>query len=211
MASWSWREAFARMGDANGLGAAPLGVPSSGAGTNPGTAGGQNAGQMEPNSRARNQEAGVPYQLVPAYPPFVRIANDPSIVYFPRFRTLIFGGNGAAGKSGARTARNDGNVDFLSGFDHSGDLFDVAGQYDDLRHDLKDRTILFVDNDIFRLDQHAALADDGAQSAPKKSERFIVRPAGIAHLCIMSGGSVATVLLGVLCSKDAAKGFPETG
>lgn len=96
-----WRDIFSRMGDANGLGAAPLGVPSSGAGTSPGTAGGQNAGQLEPNSRARNMEAGVPYQLVPAYPPFVRIANDPGIVYFPRFRTLVFGGNGVAANTTA--------------------------------------------------------------------------------------------------------------
>lgn len=39
-------------------------------------------------------EAGVPYQLVPAYPPFVRIANNANIIYMCRTRTLIFGGNG---------------------------------------------------------------------------------------------------------------------
>lgn len=74
-----------------------LGVPSTGGASRPGTGpGGIDEGQLQPNSRARNLEAGVPYQLVPAYPPFVRMANDPNIVYFPRFRTLTFGGNGVA-------------------------------------------------------------------------------------------------------------------
>lgn len=77
--------------------ATDLGVPSSGAGARPGTGpDGINAGQLEPNSRARNMDAGVPYQLVPVVPPFVRIANDPNIVYFYRSRTLTFFGNGIA-------------------------------------------------------------------------------------------------------------------
>lgn len=72
-----------------------MGVPSSGAGTQPGVGpDGINRGELAPNSRARNMEAGVPYQLVPAYPPFVRIANQEGIVYFPRFRSLVFGGSG---------------------------------------------------------------------------------------------------------------------
>lgn len=86
-----WRDIFGRTG-----GMANLGVPSSGANSTPGTAGGQNAGQLEPNSRAANMAAGVPYQLVPAYPPFVRIANDPNVVYLPRFRTITFFGTGTA-------------------------------------------------------------------------------------------------------------------
>lgn len=78
------------------FGAAGLGIPSAGSASTPGTGGGANAGQLQPDARFRNVEAGVPYQLVPAYPPFVRLANDPRIVYFPRYRTLVFGGNGVA-------------------------------------------------------------------------------------------------------------------
>lgn len=82
------------------VGAAGLGVPSGGASYSPGTGpNGVNEGQLDPNNRARNIEAGIPYQLVPAYPPFVRLANDPRIVYFPRFRTLVFGGNGQAAQN----------------------------------------------------------------------------------------------------------------
>jgi len=87
----SWRTTFSPGGHG------PLGVPTSGGNTNPGTGpDGINAGQLQPDSRGRNMAAGVPYQLVPAYPPFVRIANDPNIVYFVRFRTIVFGGNGVA-------------------------------------------------------------------------------------------------------------------
>ncbi len=71
----------------------PFGVPSSGGPSSPGTGGGQNQGQLEPFSRDRAMQQGMPFQLVPAYPPFVRIANDPNVVYYPRFRTIIFGGN----------------------------------------------------------------------------------------------------------------------
>lgn len=71
-------------------GSAPLGTPSvGGQGAAPG------GGTLDPNSRAQNVANGVPYQLVPAYPPFVRIANDPAIVYFPRFRTITFNAAGA--------------------------------------------------------------------------------------------------------------------
>lgn len=91
----SWRQYFSNMG------ASTLGVPSSGAATAPGTAGGQNAGQLEPNSRMANMQAGVPYQLVPAYPPFVRVANDPNILYFPRFYTLRFFGSPTAANATA--------------------------------------------------------------------------------------------------------------
>ena len=38
--------------------------------------------------------------------------------------------------------------------------FDVAGQHNDLRHDLKDRAVLFVNDNVFFLDQDIALADD---------------------------------------------------
>lgn len=93
----SWRNTFRSMAGAT-MGApvdAAFGVPSTGAGGSPGTGpDGMNAGVLQPNSRAANAAAGVPYQLVPAYPPFVRLANSPDIVYFPRFRTLVFGGNG---------------------------------------------------------------------------------------------------------------------
>lgn len=73
-------------------GAANLGLPSSGG---QGLAQG-GAGSLDPNTRADNVARGVPYQLVPAYPPWVRIANDPSIVYFPRLRTATFNAAGAA-------------------------------------------------------------------------------------------------------------------
>lgn len=92
----SWRNLFA-----NGGGGTNFGVPSAGSAQTPGTAGGQNAGQLEPNNRGANMAAGVPYQLVPAYPPFVRIANDPNIIYFPRFRTLSFFGTGTAANATA--------------------------------------------------------------------------------------------------------------
>lgn len=94
----SWRNILGSYGPGGGGPlAADLGVPSSGAGSHPGTGpDGINRGQLEPNSRARNMDAGVPYQLVPVVPPFVRIANDPNIVYFYRSRTVTFFGNGVA-------------------------------------------------------------------------------------------------------------------
>lgn len=92
----SWRETFGRLGGHLAFSGDTLGVPSTGAGTTPGTGGGQNAGTLEPNTRAANMAAGVPYQLVPSYPPFIRVANSPEIVYFPRTRTVVGGGNGVA-------------------------------------------------------------------------------------------------------------------
>lgn len=81
-----------------------LAGPSWGA---PGNAGGnpsQGGGTLAPNSRAGNVAAGIEYQLVPAYPPFVRLANAPGIVYFPRFRTIQFNTAGAvAGNVGQLT------------------------------------------------------------------------------------------------------------
>lgn len=74
-------------------GAAHLGTPSGG-GSTPAQGGG--GGSLDPNTRAGNVAAGVPYQLVPAYPPWLRIANDPSIVYFPRLRTATFNAAGSA-------------------------------------------------------------------------------------------------------------------
>lgn len=74
-----------------------LGVPSSAVAGVPGSGpNGVNAGQLEPNSRIANIAAGVPYQLVPAYPPFVRLANSRNVAYFPRFRSLTFGGGATA-------------------------------------------------------------------------------------------------------------------
>jgi len=74
-----------------------LGVPSTGQSSRPGTGPNAiNATQLAPDSRAANMAAGIPYQMVPAYPPFVRLANSPDVVYFPRFRSLVFGGNGVA-------------------------------------------------------------------------------------------------------------------
>lgn len=99
-----WRNLMGHLGG-GGPGWNETGVPSSGGGSNPSTGpDGINAGQLQPNNRAANMAAGVPYQLVPAYPPFVRLANDPSIVYFVRFRSVIFGGNGVtAGVQAAQT------------------------------------------------------------------------------------------------------------
>lgn len=76
------------------FGAAPMGVPSSGGSTSPAAGDGQNAGQLEPHTRAASIAQGTPYQLAPCYPPFIRLANDLNIVYFFRTRTLTFGGNG---------------------------------------------------------------------------------------------------------------------
>lgn len=95
----SWRNIFGVNAGNTGGGVlgGTFGVPSTGAANAPGTGpDGMNAGVLQPNSRAANAAAGVPYQLVPAYPPFVRLANSQDIVYFPRYRTLIFGGNGQA-------------------------------------------------------------------------------------------------------------------
>ena len=39
------------------------------------------------------------------------------------------------------------------------------GSDDDLRHDLKDRAVLLVDDHVFLFDEHVAIADDGAQFA----------------------------------------------
>ena len=79
------------VGTPSPIGAGSLGVPSSGQSNAP-----VSGGALDPNSRAGNVADGVPYQLVPVYPPFVRIANDPSIVYFPRLRSASFNTAGAA-------------------------------------------------------------------------------------------------------------------
>ena len=50
-------------------------------------------------------------------------------------------------------------------FHHGGDFFNVAGQHNDLRHDLKDRAVLFVNDNVFFFNQDVALADDTAQIA----------------------------------------------
>ena len=84
----SWKGIFASGGQ--GPMGSP-GVPTANPGDGPG---GINAAQLNPNSRSQNMADGMKYQLVPAYPPFVRIANDDRVLYFPRFRTLTFGGTG---------------------------------------------------------------------------------------------------------------------
>ena len=63
-----------------------------------------------------------------------------------------FGRHRAAGKAGARTARDDRHIGVLGRFDHGGDFFDVGRHDDDLRHDLEDRTVLLVDDDVFFFD-----------------------------------------------------------
>lgn len=81
----------------------PLGVPgtpSTAPGTGPDN---MNAGQFRPDSRAQNMAAGVPYQFVPCYPPFVRFANVEGIVYLPRYRVMVFGANGTAAGTTTQT------------------------------------------------------------------------------------------------------------
>lgn len=107
-APWSWRNFLRPSADgkipADAFGAEDLGMPSSGGRAAPqAPSGGQNGYQLEPDSRARNMAEGMPYQLVPAYPPFVRLANNPNILYFPRFRTITFGGNGVAAATTTQT------------------------------------------------------------------------------------------------------------
>lgn len=82
----SWKTIF---GNPNGAGS--WGAPGN-SGGNPQ----QGGGSLQPNSRAGNVAQGIEYQLVPAYPPFVRLANSPGIVYFPRWRTVQFNTAGAA-------------------------------------------------------------------------------------------------------------------
>lgn len=94
-----WRSLLGGYGGGMAMGSpaggGDMGAPSSGAASNPGTGpGGINAGQLQPNTRAANMAAGVPYQFIPTYPPFARVAADANIVYFPRFRHLVFGGAG---------------------------------------------------------------------------------------------------------------------
>lgn len=91
----SFREMFA--GTFGGSTAANFGVPSSGG--SPGIPG---PGQLQPNSRAANVAAGMDYQLLPAYPPFVRLSTSSSVAYFVRFRTFIFHGNGTAANTTAQ-------------------------------------------------------------------------------------------------------------
>ena len=94
-----------------------------------------------------------------------------------RENNSAFGGHRAAGKAGPRAARHDRHVGLLRRFDDGGDLFDVAGHHDDLRHDLKDRAVLLVDDDIFFLDQKIMLADDRAQLANESCPGLIAEEA----------------------------------
>lgn len=96
MANKFFASLFSRGGGGYGApsGSSPmgaLGIPSAGNGSMPGTGpDGINAGQLHPNSREQNMLAGVPYQYLPVYPPFARLAADPGILYFTRFRYLLF-------------------------------------------------------------------------------------------------------------------------
>lgn len=71
----------------------PFGVPGEGGGTQPGTAGGQNAGQLRPHDRRGAIADGVEYRRVPVWPPFANLAADNRIAYQVRFRWITFGGN----------------------------------------------------------------------------------------------------------------------
>ncbi len=73
------------------------------------------------------------------------------------------GGYCSARKPSPGAAWNDWDVGSLRRLDHGGHLLDIRGQHDDLRHDLKDRPVLFVDNHVFLFEQKIILADDGAQ------------------------------------------------
>ena len=96
MASDLWKTMF---GGESG----PLGVPGTPSATPTTGPDGINAGQLRPDSRAQNMAAGVPYQFVPCYPPFVRLANVQGIVYLPRFRVMVFGANGTAAGTTTQT------------------------------------------------------------------------------------------------------------
>jgi hypothetical protein len=56
-------------------------------------------------------------------------------------------------------AANDRNIGSLGDFDHGDHFFDVGRQDNDLRHGLKNRAVLFVDDDAFFLDKNIAIAD----------------------------------------------------
>lgn len=94
-----WKNSFAANGQVprDAFGVEDLGAPAMVSTGVPGSGpNGSNRGQLEPNSRIANIADGVPYQLVPAYPPFVRLANSRNVAYFPRFRSLTFGGSATA-------------------------------------------------------------------------------------------------------------------
>jgi hypothetical protein len=96
MASDLWNKMFA---GASG----PLGVPGTPSATPTTGPDGINRGQLRPDSRAQNMANDVPYQFVPCYPPFVRLANVEGIVYLPRFRVMVFGANGTAAATTTQT------------------------------------------------------------------------------------------------------------
>lgn len=86
-----------------GLNASDFGAPGPSPGHAQGGQSGINQNSLDPNSRAENMANGIPYQLVPVYPPFVRMANDPNIVYFPRYRSFRFGANGTVAGTTTQT------------------------------------------------------------------------------------------------------------
>lgn len=71
-----------------------LGVPGQGGGTQPGTAGGMQSGELHPHDRRGAIMDGVEYRRVPVWPPFANLAADNRIAYQVRFRWITFGGNG---------------------------------------------------------------------------------------------------------------------
>ena len=58
---------------------------------------------------------------------------------------------------------HDGDGGRACGFYDCGDLLDISGQHHNLRYDLKDRSVLFVNHDVFLFDQNVVIADDCAQ------------------------------------------------
>src|SRR6266542_1671492 len=70
-----------------------------------------------------------------------------------------FCGHGAAGKTGARTARHDRNIGLLGKLNHRGHFFRVSREHNNLRYNLKDRAVLFIDDDVLFLDKNVAIAD----------------------------------------------------
>lgn len=78
------------------LGMPDFGIPGERGGNQPGTAGGQNAGQLRPHDRKGAILDGVEYRRVPVWPPFANLAADNRIAYQVRFRWITFGGNTVA-------------------------------------------------------------------------------------------------------------------
>lgn len=68
---------------------------------------------------------GVPYELVPVYPPFVRLANSDKLVYFPRYRSFTFGGNGLPAATTATQTLTTGLPTYIIAM--TGSAYDASG------------------------------------------------------------------------------------